>query len=214
VIQAIGSKSLELGKLLTLNAKALVVRQMPVKYIELHRRHSVQIALEHIEGNEVAAYIDHQSSPWKTWFVLDGNCRHGKAVGSDLNQLKKCLQPAHDAERVRRAELRAGIADFELVGFVLTQFFDVFPSGSAQNHQSGVGRIGWFHVQRKHAGSAAKVAKKPIDRALKPHVGVASNRDREGWINQQLPGSHLHLSWHRHKAKGALNLRNRRPHEY
>src|SRR4029077_13434006 len=79
VIQPVRSKSMELGKFLTLNAKALVIRQMPVKYIELHRCHSVQIALEHIEGNKVAAYIDHQSPPRKTWFVLDGDPRHGKA---------------------------------------------------------------------------------------------------------------------------------------
>src|SRR5579872_4141853 len=44
VKQAIRAKLLQLGKFLALDAKALIVRKMPMKYVELHRRHAVEIA--------------------------------------------------------------------------------------------------------------------------------------------------------------------------
>ena len=80
VVQAIRAHFLQLGKFLALDAEALVVRKMPVKYVQLHRGHAVEIALEHIERDKVAADVDHQSAPGKARAVVDRNRRHGKAL--------------------------------------------------------------------------------------------------------------------------------------
>ena len=55
VEHAVGTGAGQLGKYFALDAEALVVGKMPVQHVHLHRGHAIEIALEHIDGNEVAA---------------------------------------------------------------------------------------------------------------------------------------------------------------
>ena len=60
---AVGTLFLQLRKFLALHAKAFVVRKVPVKHVQFHGFHAVQIALQHRQRNEMARDIDHQATP-------------------------------------------------------------------------------------------------------------------------------------------------------
>src|ERR1043166_1540825 len=62
---------LQLGKLLTLDPKSLVLSQVPVKHVELHRRHGVKVSLEHFHGLIVTRDIDQKTAPWKARLILN-----------------------------------------------------------------------------------------------------------------------------------------------
>ncbi len=101
------SRLRQLGKLLALRAETLVIGKMPVQHVHLHRCHTVDVALQHVDGNEVPAHIDQQAPPRKARLIFDGDRRRGKSRGSNLHQLQKCLQAAQNAERRRRREFRS-----------------------------------------------------------------------------------------------------------
>ena len=58
VEETIGAKCVEFGKLLTLDAKALVLCQVPVKDVQLYCRHSIQIPFEYFHRLVVPANVD------------------------------------------------------------------------------------------------------------------------------------------------------------
>ena len=64
---------------------------MPVQDIHLHRSHSVEVTLEHFDGDEMAADVNQQATPGKARLVLDGDRRYRKTRGSRLDQLQECL---------------------------------------------------------------------------------------------------------------------------
>ena len=73
VIVAVRSKLMQLGKLLALDTKALILGEMPVKNIQLHRGHRVEIAFEHFHGLEVTSDVDQQAAPRKPRLIVDLN---------------------------------------------------------------------------------------------------------------------------------------------
>src|SRR5258706_5211755 len=56
--QTIGAERVELGELLTFDAKALVLGQMPMKDVQLYRGHRIEIPFEDFHGLVVTADID------------------------------------------------------------------------------------------------------------------------------------------------------------
>ena len=172
-----------------------------MKYIQLDRCHAVQIALQNIERNEVAAHVDHQSAPGKPRFVLNRNCRYGKAIGSGLYQLQKCLQPVHDSERRHCIELRSRGADLKRIRFVLAEFRYSFACAFAMNDQLGLSCIRHLHVQRRHARLASKAIQESFDGMLQLQIRVAADSDRKGRIHHELASLHLHAGRHRHEIQ-------------
>jgi hypothetical protein len=66
-----------------------------VKYVELDRRHTVQIALQNVERDKVAPGINHQSPPGKARAVLNRNRGHGEACARGLAPVaEKCRDRA------------------------------------------------------------------------------------------------------------------------
>ncbi len=63
VVKPIRTHALQLGEFLALNPETLIFREMPVEYVQLHRRHAIQISLQDVERDKVAADINHQSTP-------------------------------------------------------------------------------------------------------------------------------------------------------
>ena len=107
VEHAVGAHAGELGKHFALDAESLIVGQMPVQHVHLHGGHAVEIALEHVDGNEVAADVDQRAAPGEAGLIFDGDGGDGESGGRDLHELKKCLQAVKRAERGRaRAALR------------------------------------------------------------------------------------------------------------
>ena len=105
VVHAVGAYLGELVELLAFDAKPLVVREMPVQDVHLHGGHTIEVAFEHIEGNEVAADVDEQAAPREAGLVLYGDGGGGESGRSDLDELQKCLQAAQDAKRSPGGEL-------------------------------------------------------------------------------------------------------------
>ena len=91
--------------------ETLVIREMPVEDIELHRFHAVQVALDHVDRLEVAAGINHQAAPREARLVVDGDRRRGETLRGDVHQLQKCLQAVQHAERIGGRQLDACLAD-------------------------------------------------------------------------------------------------------
>src|SRR5258708_305696 len=79
VVQTIRAHLVQPGKALALDSKALVVREMKVDNIHLYRRHSVKVALEHVEWNEVASNVNEQAAPGKPRLIRYRDCRHNKS---------------------------------------------------------------------------------------------------------------------------------------
>src|SRR5882757_7106171 len=126
VVQTVGALGVELGEFFAFGAEALIFGEVPVEDVHFHGFEAVEIALEDIEGDEVAGYVDHQAAPGETRFVLDGDGGGGKAVGGDFNQLQESLQGVHGTEGSGGVDFRAVGGDGERVGFVFAEFLDFF----------------------------------------------------------------------------------------
>src|SRR5207245_7328334 len=79
VIQAIRSHFVQLGKTLALHTKAFVVGKVQMQDIHLYGCHAIDVALEHVHGNEVATDIDEQSARNEGWPTLHADARQGKS---------------------------------------------------------------------------------------------------------------------------------------
>ena len=138
--------------------------------IQLDRFHSVQIAFEHIQRNEVPAHINHQPAPGKARRVLNVNHGHGKTGGSCLHQLQKHLQAMQRAQRRGSAQRCPGCRHVQRVRFIFAKFRDFFAGVFHMNDQ----RCNWviydFQAQQRHAGLTPQVIEKPFGRALQNWV--------------------------------------------
>ena len=94
---------------------------MEVQNIHLHRRHTVEVSLEHVEWNEVAANIDEQAAPGKPGPVFDGDGRQSKSIRAGPHKLKECLKTMQDPERIRRRELSSRFGHCQLVRLILAE---------------------------------------------------------------------------------------------
>src|SRR5229473_3311549 len=92
VVQTIRAHLMQLGKALALDSKALVVREMKVENIHLHRRHSVNVALKHVEWNEVASNVNEQATPGKAGAIRYRDGRHNKSIRPGFDQLQEGLK--------------------------------------------------------------------------------------------------------------------------
>src|SRR6267378_4449243 len=81
VVQAVGALRVELGEFFAFGAEALIFGEVPVEDVHLYCFEAVEIALEDIEGDEMAGYVDHEAAPGETRLILDGDCGSGEAGG-------------------------------------------------------------------------------------------------------------------------------------
>src|SRR6266567_797588 len=176
VEHAVRSHSSELGKLLALDAEALVIGEMPVQDVHFDGGHAVEIALEHIDGNEVAADIDEQAAPGKAGLIFDGDSGSSKSGWRDLYELKKCLQSAQDAKRRRRGELSAGIGDGQFVGFVFTELLHGLAAVVGVDLQRWRGAR---HGTERDSSLARKLYLESLDFAVERGVVSAADYNRE-----------------------------------
>ena len=84
---------------LALHAEALVLGEVPVQDVQLHRRHAVEVALQDLHGHEVPGGIDEQAAPREAGPVLDADAADEVALGPALHELQEGLQPAQRARR-------------------------------------------------------------------------------------------------------------------
>src|SRR6266478_3736716 len=121
VIQPVGPYFLQPREALALDTETLVVVQVPVQNIHLHSCHSIEVALEHVQRNEVAADINEQTTPGKPGPILNRHDGNSKSVCGGCHQLKKGLKTMQDTQRTGCGELRAWLADYQLIRFILAE---------------------------------------------------------------------------------------------
>ena len=193
----------QLGELLALGAESLVVGKMPVQHVHLYRRHSVNIALKNVDRNKVATDVDQHAAPREARLVFDGDGGSRESRRSDLDQLKKRLQPAQDAKRGWRCQLRPRIRDPQFVGFVLAKFLHRFAAAISTNLQRRRrARLGaeW------NPGLAGKLRQEPLNFAVQRAVVGAGVRNRERLRDDQLPAAQLDAGRHGHQVQLSLRL--------
>src|SRR5215470_12959068 len=89
VVKAIRAHLVQLREAKALDAESLVLRKVPVKHIELHSCHAVEIALDYLDRHEVPARVDHQPAPRESRFIFNRDRGNGKALGGDMDKLQK-----------------------------------------------------------------------------------------------------------------------------
>src|SRR5450755_2701323 len=92
----VGTHALQLGEKLALDAKTFVVGEVPMKHVEFHRSHAVQIALNHFNRHPMPRDIDVQAAPGKARVVVNRYRRRAEPLGTRFDQLQKRLQAAQD----------------------------------------------------------------------------------------------------------------------
>ena len=75
--------------------------------VELDGGHAVEGALDHSDGLEVAAAIDHETTPAEARRVV--NCDGGNhiAAAARLHELNESFETVHGAKLIRGIDLRA-----------------------------------------------------------------------------------------------------------
>ena len=106
VVKTIGAELLQLRKTLALDAKTLVVGEVPMEDVQLHGRHAVQIALDHFDGHPVPRDIQMQAAPGKARMILNVDNRRFEAFRDRDKQLSKCFQASQHAQRIRGRKAR------------------------------------------------------------------------------------------------------------
>src|SRR5260370_36985787 len=201
VIQTVGSHFVQLRKAFALDPKALVVGKVPVQNIHLHRRHSVQVALEDVERNEMAADVNEQTAPRKEWLVLYCDGRDGESLPGGFHELKQCLKPAQKAKRICRRELRVRLADGQPVRLILSDFLHFLAAMFSLNQQRGIGGVARAVVEM-HSRLPGKLGHKPFYAGFQCRIVKTRGCKGKGLINRQLSRTKFHGGRHGHEVKG------------
>src|SRR5579871_4542156 len=83
----VGAHARQFGEDFALGTESLIVGKMPVEDVHFYGGHAVEIALEHIDGNEVAADVDQRATPRETRLVLDRNRGSSETTWRDGDEL-------------------------------------------------------------------------------------------------------------------------------
>src|SRR5215470_10649239 len=117
---------------------------MQVQDVQLNGRHGINIPLDDVERDEMAADVDHQAAPGETRLVFDVDGRRSKTVRRRLDELKEGLEPVKHAERVWGGKRRARGGNVEGIAFVFSQFRDRLACAVRTNGERGFSvRRGW-----------------------------------------------------------------------
>ena len=185
--------------------EALVIRKAPVKDIQLHRLHSIQIALYVGKRYETMPGIDQQSTPGKAWLVVNHNDRNAEASRRDPYQLQKGIEPSKHAQRVRRCQLHGCRRDRQMIRLILTQLLHRLARSRSPNREVRL-VLDCLAPQRNPC-----LLRKPVKKALpRPHqtrLRVSLKSHTETSVDRELTLAPLHVRGHRHILERIFLLR-------
>src|SRR5215813_6103555 len=92
VEETIGTEGVKPGKFLALDAKALILCEVPMQDVQLYGRHRVEVPLEYVHRLEVTADVDEQAAPGKARLIVDPDTGNVESVAIALEQLQESLQ--------------------------------------------------------------------------------------------------------------------------
>ena len=107
----------QLGPRVDRDAPALVVGEVQVEVVELEQRQVVEVALDVVDGEEVAGHVEHGAAVGEARLVADGDGRHG-AIGAGVSERHELAQALHGRVGARRrgcGDADAGRIDVERV---------------------------------------------------------------------------------------------------
>src|SRR5260370_25821425 len=122
---------------------------MQVNHVQSCRRHAVEVELEHIERDEMAADVNHQAAPAKTRLILNRDCRRCETIGRYFDQLQECFQSMHHTERRGGLKLSPRSAHWQAVRFILSELLDIFAGMFGMDYQRSVRRVACSRAQRQ-----------------------------------------------------------------
>src|ERR1700678_613155 len=168
---------------------------MPVKNIQLHRFHGIEVALNHRNRNEVPPGVDHEPSPGKTRLVVDDDCRGCKSPRRNMHQLQKSLQAMHRPEGIGRSKLYAVRRDRQLVRLIFPNLLNRLARPRSMNDEMRWSRLrawGCFFPGERNGSFASQRIQKPLACAQKSRFRKSIQRHAELFVDKELS-----LSWSR-----------------
>src|SRR5262249_11344234 len=127
VVEAVRSFLMEFRKQLAFDAKALIVRQMPVEDIQLDRRHRVEIAQDDLDRHPMTGDIHHQPAPGKSRAVVNLDSRDSESLWTGSDQLNKSLHPPQRPSHRAGDKVSSFRADAQSVGLILSELWVEWP---------------------------------------------------------------------------------------
>jgi hypothetical protein len=186
-------------------AKALIVGEMPVKHVELHGGHSVQIALDHLDRHPVARNVQHEAAPGETGTVFDMNGGYVEALRAGPDQLREGLETVERAGNRGGLEARAIGGDVQSIRLVFAQR-RVFGSGPgarpdafhAQRGPAGIERPGGEHGD---AGLPGDSRGETVEGRFQAEIGVPGGGHAEAAVDGELAREGLHFEGEGHQRR-------------
>ena len=200
IVMAAGTELLQTRIAFALHAKALVVGEVPVEDVQLHRGHRIQVALHHLDRHPMARNVHQQPAPREARPVVNAHRWRLEAGGSGLDQLRESFQPVQRAIHSGGLQQRPFGRDRKLVGFILAQGWIQRATCRAFHAQRGVRAGGRLAARNGHAGLARKAGYQPVQRALEAWVGQRSGYG-ELLVNRQRARARFQLQRQRHQRR-------------
>ena len=201
-VESVGAHFMQFRKGFRFDPEALVVHQVPVQHVQLHRRHAVEVAFEHLHWHEVAADVDQQSPPGKARGIDDLHRRKKISFFICLQQLQQGLQSPQRPDVVIRLQLNFFRGDGQAVGFIRAQLHH--PGAAAVDHQVGkaaLAGLGDVMLQEEQPGASGEPPQEAGGPAEHPLMGLALHRQGEFRIEAELAVAIFDLRRHRKQGR-------------
>src|SRR5947208_4633177 len=198
VVVPAGAHLVQFWELLALNPESLVLAQVEVEDIHLHRFHTVKSTFYDVNRHPVTTRIEQEPAPRESRSVFDVDCRSGKSLRAWFDKLQNRLQSVNHAEGCWRRELGAGRGYLQFVRLVFSELLYSFAGALAVDRDRCFVRLGAQIAQWNSCG-----AREMIDESLRcianARIICAAHRDGESLLHDPLSRSCLDFRWHRHE---------------
>jgi len=174
--------------------------------IHLHGFHSIQIAFDDVERDEMPAGVDHQSTPREARAVFDVQSRNAETFRRDGDQLEKRLQAAECAERIGGVQPCPGGRHIELVGFILAKFLNGLAFAIRGDFERCWSRA-LVRMKNEQPGLPLNLPLEAQPGMFKARLAVTGKRDAETRVDFQRAISALELRRQRHDVQRCIRLR-------
>ena len=196
VEKAVRALFLQQGIFFTLDSKSLIVREVPVKDVQLNGLHAVERAIHHIQRHEMAAHVQHQSPPGKPGLIVNGHCRDGEASRGDLDQLEKGFEAVQHAQRIGGFEMNSIRCNLQVIGLIFIDLLDRRARPLGLDEEYWLVELGL--AKERDSGLPREERQEALFGALQARLLETVERNAESAVDDKLARPRLHLRGQRH----------------
>ncbi len=167
-----------------LDAKALILGEVPVQDVELQRRHAVEVSFEDLRRNPMTRHVDQQPAPGEARAIVDPDGGDAKLGLAGFHQLQERLEPAQHPVRRRGAQARRFRRHLQLVRLVFDGRLYVTRRPLAVDEQSG--RAGRPAHPQVHSRLPGQPCHHPGDGALQPRFRITDEFCSEARVDREV----------------------------